>query len=78
MSAEQFAAVMPYISADLVKMIIQKQGISEEEAIRKLYLSGLYASLEQEETKLWQYSTPMLYSLFEQEERTGVIRFPDV
>ena len=78
MSAEQFAAVMPYISADLVKMIIQKQGISEEEAIRKLYLSGLYASLEQEETKLWQYSTPMLYSLFEQEERTGVIRFPEV
>ncbi len=78
MSAEQFAAVMPYISADLVKMIIQKQGISEEEAIRKLYLSGLYASLEQEETKLWQYSTPMLYSLFEQEEQTGVIRFPDV
>ena len=78
MSAEQFAAVMPYISAELVKMIIQKQGISEEEAIRKLYLSGLYASLEQEETKLWQYSTPMLYSLFEQEEQTGVIRFPDV
>ena len=78
MSAEQFAAVMPYINADLVKMIIQKQGISEEEAIRKLYLSGLYASLEQEETKLWQYSTPMLYSLFEQEEQTGVIRFPDV
>lgn len=78
MSTEQFTAMMPYISADLVKMIVEKQGISEEEAIGKLYMSELYASLEKEETKVWQYSTPMLYALLEQEERTGEIRFPDV
>ena len=29
-------------------------------------------------TKVWQYSTNMLYSLLEQEERTGEIEFPDV
>ena len=29
-------------------------------------------------TKVWQYSTNMLYSLLEQEERTGAIEFPDV
>ena len=78
MSQEQFAAMMPYISADLVAMIAEKQNISHEEAIKKLYASKLYAVLEQEETKLWHYSTQMLYSLFEQEEQTGVIRFPDV
>ena len=38
----------------------------------------LYAALEQEETKVWQYSTEMLYSLFEQEEQTGSICYPDV
>lgn len=78
MGQEQFAAMMPYISADLVAMIANKQNISSKEAITKLYTSKLYASLENEETKVWQYSTQMLYSLFEQEEKTGTILFPDV
>ena len=78
MSQEQFAAMMPYISTDLVAMIAEKQNISYEEAIKKLYVSKLYATLEKEETKVWQYSTQMLYSLFEQEEQTGTICFPDV
>ena len=78
MSQEQFAAIMPYISADLVGIIAKKENISEHDAITKLYNSKLYASLEQEDTKIWQYSTDMLYLLFEQEEKTGKIEFPDV
>ena len=78
MSKEQFVAILPYISADLIYTIVKKKNISEEEAILKLYTSKLYAALEQEDTKLWQYSTKMLYSLLEQEEQTGVIRYPDV
>lgn len=78
MGQEQFAAMMPYISADLVAMIANKQKITNEEAITKLYSSKLYEALENEETKVWQYSTQMLYSLFEQEEKTGTIQFPDV
>lgn len=78
MGHEQFIAIMPYISSDLVGMIATKNNITESEAISKLYASKLYAMLEQEETKLWQYSTNMLYSLFEQEEKTGNIAFPDV
>ena len=35
-------------------------------------------STKKEETKVWQYSTQMLYTLLEQEERTGTIQFPDV
>ena len=78
MGQEQFAAIMPYISADLVGLIAKKENISENDAITKLYNSKLYAILEQEDTKVWQYSTEMLYLLFEQEERTGKIEFPDV
>lgn len=78
MGQEQFAAMMPYISADLVGLIANKQNITNEEAITKLYASKLYEALENEETKVWQYSTQMLYSLFEQEEKTGAIQFPDV
>lgn len=78
MSKEQFAAMMPYITDDLAAMIAKKQGLSELDAISKLYASKLYAMLEREETKLWQYSTDMLYSLFAQEQQTGSIDFPDV
>jgi len=78
MGQEQFAAMMPYISADLVAMIANREKITSEEAIKKLYSSKLYEALENEETKVWQYSTQMLYSLFEQEKKTGTILFPDV
>ena len=78
MNQEQFVAIMPYISTDLASMIAEKQNMSEEDAVKKLYSSKLYAMLEQEETKVWHYSTPMLYSLFEQEEQNGNIQFPDV
>ena len=78
MGQEQFAAIMPTICADLAAAIAENQHISEEEAIKQLYASKLYAALEQEETKVWQYSTGMLYALFEQEKRTGDIIFPDV
>lgn len=78
MSQEQFTVILPYISADLISMIVGKKNVSEEDAILKLYTSKLYAALEQEDTKLWQYSTQMLYSLLEQEERTGAICYPDV
>lgn len=78
MGQEQFIAIMPYIITDLVSLIVEKQNISEEVAIKKLYSSKLYAALEKEETKVWQYSTQMLYSLFEQEEKNENIQFPDV
>lgn len=78
MNPSQFAAIMPYISADLVGMIAEKENISENAAITKLYNSELYAILEQKDTKVWHYSTHMLYSLLKQEETTGKIEFPDV
>lgn len=78
MESEKFAAIMPYISADLVAAIADKQKITDEEAITKLYSSKLYGLLEDEKTKVWQYSTQMLCALLEQEEKTGTIQFPDI
>ncbi len=78
MGHEQFSAILPVISADIVHMIADKRRITENEAIKLLYISQVYAALEQEETKVWQYSTDMLYSLLEQEWKDGKIRFPDV
>ena len=46
MGKEQFLAVMPYISADLIGMIAKKKQVTEDEAIAMLYASKLYAALE--------------------------------
>lgn len=78
MGQEQFHALMPVIAADVVRMIVEKECISEEKAIQMLYSSGLFAALEQEATKVWHYSTPMLYALLKQERETGEIHYPDV
>ena len=78
MSQEQFTALMPYIISDLVSLIAENDQISENIAMERLYNSQLYKLLEQEELKLWQYSSHMLYSLFHQEQKTGNILFPEV
>ena len=75
---EEFNALMPLIVSDLASMIAAKQSISEDDTIKLLYSSELYSLLEDEATKLWHYSTNMLYSLFVQEQTTGTIVFPDV
>lgn len=77
MDKAKFAAILPFICADLADMISAEEGISEEDAISRLYSSELYARLETEETKLWQYSTPMLYQLYKSSIATGRLQYPD-
>ncbi len=78
MTKDMFEVLLPIVSADLVDMIADRRSVSDAEAIKLLYTSQLYALLEDEETKVWYYSTPMLYSLLEQEWDSGTICFPDV
>lgn len=78
MNKEQFEAMMPPIVENLVAMIADKQNTSEDEAITKLYSSKLYAMLEQEDMKVWYYSTLTLYEMLVEEEATGKFEFPDV
>ena len=78
MEKAKFAAILPFICADLASMISTEESMSEEEAISSLYASDLYAQLEREETKLWQYSTPLLYQLYRSSMETGKIQYPDI
>ena len=78
MTKEQFCGIMPLISSDLIAMISKEEHICLEEAMKRLYMSELYAMLEQEETRVWHYSTHMLYFLFKNEQEKGVLEFPDV
>ena len=72
-----FEALIPVITAHLADRISTGENISENEAIERLYSTQLYASLEKEETKVWQYSTEMLYELYQSEESTGNLELPE-
>ncbi|MBC2579158.1 hypothetical protein [Clostridium sp. DJ247] len=78
MDKNKFNAVFPIISADLVEKIAAELNLSEKDAVTKLYSSHLYEVLEQEETKLWQYSTEKLFEMFLEEIKDGKITFPQV
>ena len=72
-----FEALLPVITAHLADRISTVENISEDKAIEMLYATGLYASLENEDTKVWQYSTEMLYELYQSEKATGKLELPE-
>lgn len=77
MENNQFELVLQTISTGLVAMIITVTGLDEDTAMEKLYSSALYSALEQEETKVWHYSVPKLYELWDNEIKTGRLTLPE-
>jgi hypothetical protein len=77
MERNKFAAILPILVGGLTNKIIETTGVSEDEALEKLYNSELYAAIENEETKVWTYSVPMLYDLYHTEITTGRLELPE-
>jgi len=77
MEQNRFAAILPVIIGSLTNKIIEKTGLNEDAAFDKLYSSKLYAAIENEETKVWTYSVPKLYELYQNEQTTGELNFPE-
>lgn len=61
----------------LLRMIMEKQSLTEKEALTQLYASDLYRQLEREETKLWHLSIPTLYEMWLEEKESGHITYPE-
>ena len=76
MDSNKFDAVYPIICSVLVEKIAKELNLCDKDAITELYSSHLYEILEQENTKLWQYSTEKLYELFLEERNSGNISLP--
>ena len=77
MDKNMFAIIMPILIGGLVNMIITETDVDEDEAFTKLYNSELYEAIENEETKVWTYSVPMLFDLYMAEEITGKLELPE-
>jgi hypothetical protein len=57
--------------------IAERHDLSEAEAVKQFYNSRLYALLEDEQTKLWHYSPLLLFTMYDEETKTGEITFPE-
>ena len=77
MDKRKFDAIFPIITAHFVDRILTENNLTEDEAIAQLYSSQLYSELENEETKLWQYSIEKLYDLYKNEKITEKLELPE-
>jgi len=77
MENSKFEVVLQTISTGLVAKIIEETGLDEDTAMEKLYSSALYSAMENEKTKVWHYSVPKLYELWDKETKTGQLVLPE-
>ena len=77
MNRSQFEALFPMIVTALLRKIIERKKITQDEAFSQLYNSRLYKALDNEEIKVWHYSADKLFELFEVEMTTGNLELPE-
>lgn len=77
MSEKGIKGMLELIVPRLLRMIMEKQLLTEKEALTQLYTSDLYRQLEREETKLWHLSIPTLYEMWLEEKESGHITYPE-
>ena len=77
MNERSYETLLYTITANVTQKIMELNGWSEDVAMERFTKSKLYAFLEKEETKVWQYSALMLAELFN-EERCGSLSLPEV
>ena len=77
MNERSYETLLYGITANVVAKIMELNGWTEDEAMERFTSSRLYAYLEDEKSKVWQYSSLMLAQLFN-EERTGRLVLPEV
>ena len=77
MSEKGIKGMLELIVPRLLRMIMEKQLLTEKEALTQLYESDLYRQLEREETKLWHLSIPTLYEMWLEEKESGHITYPE-
>jgi len=77
MDKNKFDAIFPIIIASLADKIMTEYNMPEDTALMNLYETELYTVLENEETKVWQYSVEKLFDLYKNEKQNGSLELPE-
>jgi hypothetical protein len=74
---KSISPVIAMITPGILNLLMENRKLNLDEASDLLYRSQLYQALEDEKTKVWRLSYPMLYDMLEEELTTGKITFPE-
>lgn len=77
MDKDKFSTLMAVMTPDIISKIMEKYGLDENKAMALFHKSEVYKALEDEDTKVWQYSSDMIVELFDR-EMNGKLEFPEV
>ena len=77
MEREKFEVVLIMLVPQVLSLITEECQMDEISAHEAFYGSEVYTLLEQEETKLWHFSAPTLFHMFEEERQTGSFTIPE-
>ncbi len=77
MCDKKHSALLTVIVPMVVAEIVRVYGLDENTATEQFYASRVYDELSDEGRKLWHYSPKVLFSMYDEEKRTGAITYPE-
>lgn len=77
MGDKKFEAIMTILVPQVIELIVENYNADEIVASKAFYESGVYALLEQEDTKTWHLSPLTIFNMFDEEQKTGVFEIPE-
>lgn len=78
MTDAQLSSLLAVLLPQVVALVVTHHGLDEKSATRAFFASRLYAELSDESRKLWHYSPEQLFSMYDEEVKTGGITYPEV
>ena len=77
MCDKKHSALLTVIVPMVVAEIVRVYGLDENTATEQFYASRVYDELSDEGRKLWHHSPKVLFSMYDEEKRTGAITYPE-
>ena len=77
MDKKKFESMLILIVPAVIKLIVENSNLDEIAAADLFYNSMVYEKLEQEDTKLWHLSPLTIFNMFDEEQKTGKVTYPE-
>ena len=65
------AEILDYYDQEIVKMISEKYGFDQMDALRKFLTSETYKMLSDSELEMWEFAPAAIFDMWESEQITG-------
>jgi hypothetical protein len=63
----RLTTILVFLVPQILSLIISEYAVNDKRATEMLYASKLFATLEEEQTKLWHLSANALFEMFQEE-----------